>query len=288
MENVEAPVVDNPDTQSVAEAPAAPSFAWKETLRPDLKSSPFVQKFDDSPDGLNKALESYGNLEKLLGHEKVPIPKDINDVEGWNRYSKAMGIPDKAEGYGLANANIPESMKDLTLDKNKFAEVMHAHKVHPSAVKGIWEAYQKMAIESYQGAMEKHKAKLTENVNRLRGEWGDTYETNIDLGQTVINKFSDSQEMNDYLTSTLSQDPMGIKFLAKLGNQFAENKVGEFQMKRFSLAPEEAQAEIDKMVRDLEGPYMNTKEKYTEQEHQAAVSRVNSLRAVINRAKGQA
>ncbi len=288
MENVEAPVVDNPDTQSVAETPAAPSFAWKETLRPDLKASPFVQKFDDSPDGLNKALESYGNLEKLLGHEKVPIPKDINDVEGWNRYSKAMGIPDKAEGYGLANANIPESMKDLTLDKNKFAEVMHAHKVHPSAVKGIWEAYQKMAIESYQGAMEKHKAKLTENVNRLRGEWGDTYETNIDLGQTVINKFSDSQEMNDYLTSTLSQDPMGIKFLAKLGNQFAENKVGEFQMKRFSLAPEEAQAEIDKMVRDLEGPYMNTKDKYTEQEHQAAISRVNSLRAVINRAKGQA
>lgn len=290
MDNVEAPVADKPDTQSAAQpvASAAPSFAWKDTLRPDLKSSPFVQKFDDSPDGLNKALESYGNLEKLLGHEKVPIPKDINDVEGWNRYSKAMGIPDKAEGYGLPNANIPESMKDLVLDKNKFADIMHAHKVHPHAVKGIWEAYQKMAIDSYQGAMDKHKAKLTENVNRLRGEWGDTYDTNIELGQTVINKFSDSQEMNDYLTSTLSQDPMGIKFLAKLGNQFAENKIGEFQMKRFSMAPAEAQAEIDKMVRDLEGPYMNTKEKYTEQEHQAAIARVNSLRAVINRAKGQA
>ena len=252
---------------------------WKSNLRTDLRDSPFSQKFEDTPDGLNKAMESYGNLEKLLGHEKVPIPKDINDVEGWNRYSKAMGIPDKAEGYGLPDAQIPESMAKagLTLDKNQFAEVMHAHKVHPSAVKGIWETYQKMNIEAYNKALAAHNEQLTKTVNALKGEWGDAYQTNVELGQMVINKFSDSQEMNDFLTTVMSKDPRGVKFLAKIGDQFAENKIGEFSMKRFSMTPDQALEEAQKMTKDMDGPYMNQKNKFTDREHAAAIARYNML-----------
>lgn len=261
---------------------------WKSNLRSDLQNSPFSQKFEDTPDGLNKAMESYGNLERLLGHEKVPIPKDVNDVEGWNRFSKAMGIPDKAEGYGLPDAALPDAMvkSGVTFDKQKFAEIMHAHKVHPSAVKGIWEAYQKMGIEAYQKATEAHQQQLTKTVNTLKGEWGDQYQTNVELGQMVINKFSSDKDMNDYLTTVMTQDPRGIKFLAKIGDQFAENKVGEFQMKRFTLAPAEAMEEVQKMSRDLQGPYMNQSGKFTDREHQAAIDRYNMLLMTANKRQG--
>jgi len=245
-----------------------------------------LQKFEDTPEGLNKAIESHANLEKLLGHEKVPIPKDINDVEGWNRFSKAMGIPDKAENYGLPDAALPESMKGITIDKNQFAEVVHAHKLTPAQAKGLWEAYQKINVDIYTKTMQEHQERITQTVNQLKSEWGDTYETNVELGQAVINKFSTDQETNDFITSQLASDPRGVKFLAKIGDQFAENKIPEFSMKRFSLAPEEAQQEIDTMVRDLEGPYMNQKGKFSEREHQVAVDRVNVLRAMINKSRG--
>ena len=293
MENLD-PSTGNQDPESsgtaVESAPATTTDAgsvassWKTGLRTDLKDSPLLQKFEDTPDGLSKAFESHSNLEKLLGHEKVPIPKDANDIEGWNRFSKAMGIPDKANGYGLPDASLPEDMKGITLDKNQFAEVMHSHKATPAQAKGMWEAYQKINIEAYKKAVEGQQKQLTETVNRLKGEWGDAYNTNVELGQMVINKFSDDAEMNDYLTATLSKDPRGIKFLAKVGDQFAENKVGEFSMKRFTLGPEEAQAEVDKLTKDLEGPYMNQRGKFTEREHQAAVDRVNALIASIQRA----
>lgn len=260
--------------------------SWKSGLRTDLRDSPLAQKFDDTPEGLNKALESHVNLEKLLGHDKVPIPKDVNDVEGWNRFSKAMGIPDKAESYGLPDAALPDNMKNIAINKDKFAEVVHAHKLTPAQAKGLWKVYNEINVETYNKAVEDHTKKLTETVNQLKSEWGDAYNTNVELGQQVINKFSDDQEMNDYITSILSQDPRGIKFLSKIGGQFAENKIGEFEMKKFSLGPEEAQNEIDKMTRDLEGPYMNQKGKFTEREHQAAIDRVNSLRASIIRARG--
>jgi hypothetical protein len=295
-DNTSTATVDNASAQAKATgleagpisgaAGAAGVTAWKQSISsPDLRNS--LSKFDDTPEGIGKLAESYNNLEKLLGHEKVPIPKDINDVEGWNRLSKALGVPDKAEGYGLADANIPKDLAQmgLTLNKNEFAEVMHAHKVPPSAVKGIWDVYQKKAIDSYAQAMKQHQEQLTNTINALRGEWGDTYETNVELGQMVINKFSNDQEMNDYLTASLSKDPRGIKFLAKVGEQFAENKVPEFQMKRFSLAPEEALEEIQKIKMDMDGPYMNQKGKFTDKEHQAAVDRVNHLFAVYQKGR---
>jgi hypothetical protein len=273
------------ETTVVSTTPVS-TGGWKTGINTDLRNSPLLQKFEDTPDGLNKALESHANLEKLLGQDKVPIPKDVNDVEGWNRFSKAMGIPDKAAGYGLADATIPESMKGMTLDKNKFAEIAHAHKLTPAQAKGLWETYTRENVQSYEKASKEHQDNLVKTVNVLKGEWGDAYQTNVELGQMVINKFSPDQETNDLMTSIVASDPRLIKAFAKIGEQFAENKVGDFQMKRFSLAPEEAESEIEKMVKDLDGPYMNQANKWSSREHQAAMDRVNSLRASIARARG--
>ena len=83
MDNVE-PQVDNSNTQAAptpapigsSDNPATPA-SWKQGLSDDLKNSPLLQKFEDTIEGLSKAFESHANLEKLLGHEKVPIPKGV-------------------------------------------------------------------------------------------------------------------------------------------------------------------------------------------------------------------
>ena len=278
-------IVDAPEpTPSPAPAPAPKVVGWKSTLRTDLKDSPLLQKFEDTPDGLNKALESHANLEKLLGHEKVPIPKDANDKEGWARFGKAMGIPDKPSDYKLTEIKLPETMKGLALDKAKFTEVIHANKLTPAAADGLWKAYNEINIGAYNKALQDHQNLINQNVNALRQEWGDAYQSNVELGQTVINKFSQDQETNDFLTTAFASDPRGIKFLAKIGEQFAENKVGEFQIGRFTKAPDQAQAEIDKIIKDRNHPYSNPKA--SDREHDAAVAYVNSLYAVVSRAKG--
>lgn len=272
----------SPGTQATPAAPATEiGFSWKSKLGADISNAPTLQKFEDTSEGLGKAFESHLSLEKLLGHEKVPIPKNADDVEGWNRFSKAMGIPDKAEGYGLADVELPGNMKDLSFDKNKFAETVHAFKLTPNQAKGLWEAFTKQSMDSYNKYLTEHENNLKKVVNTLRSEWGDTYDINVELGQTVINKFAGDKESEDYLTSVLTKDPRAIKFLAKIGNQFAENKVGEFQIKRFSLAPEEAKVELDKILKDPSHPYLN--EKSSDAEHTAALDYVNNLYKIINK-----
>lgn len=259
-------------------------FTWKTKLSADIQKSPTLQKFDDTPEGLAKAVESHLNLEKLLGHEKVPIPKGPEDSEGWARFSKAFGIPDKADGYGLKDAQIPESMKGMTFDKGKFAEIVHKNRLTPDQANGLWSAYTQMSMEAYNKAIESQKAKMTNVINALRQEWGDGYDANVDLGQTVISKFAGDQETADFLTAVLASDPRGVKFLAKIGGQFAENKVGEFSLKRYALTPEQAQVEIDSIIRDPNHPYMN--EKASQAERDRAIEYVNSLYAVMNRSRG--
>ena len=281
QDNTQTQTQDNQQTQQTQ---SPPPFAWKTQLPADFQNSPTLKKFQDTKEGFNEAIRSHLELERLLGYEKVPIPKNKEDSAAWAVFSKAMGIPDKPDGYALPDADIPESMKGLSFDKAKFAEIIHQNKLTPDAARGLWGAYTEMTKQSYAKAMRDHEALMTNNINQLKGEWGDAYASKVELGQMVINKFSTDQETNDFITSALSKDPRGIKFLATLGDQFAENKIGDFRYQRHSLTPEEAQTEWDAIKADPAHPYNN--EKAPQAARDAAIRRVNELIGVARRPRG--
>jgi len=261
---------------SVAEA--APAFSWKSKVGADLSKAPSLGKFQDTPEGLAEVAKSYVNLEKLLGHEKVPLPKGPEDVEGRAAFNKAIGVPDKPEAYNLPDVKLPGNMDGLSFDKSSFEGIVHKYGLTPQQAQGLWSEYTKMSGDAYKNHMTSFQNKLNENINALRKEWGDAYAGNIELGDMAIAKLSDDQEMGDWLTATLSKSPYGMKFLSKVGNAFAENKVGDFQYKRFGLTPEEAQNEMAKIKNDPNHPYNS--EKASEKDHVAAVDHVNRLLAL--------
>ena len=284
-------MVDSPVTPEVVDPPAtpevvaAPAFSWKSQLPADFTNSAVVQKYEDSKDGLAAAIRSNLDLTRMLGNEKVPIPKSKDDPAR-AIFNKALGIPDSADGYALPDVEIPDTMKGLTFDKKKFQETVHAHDLTPAAAKGLWDAYTSMSKQAYADAVKSHQEKITGIVNQMRQEWGDAYQSKVELGQMVINKFSENQEMTDFVTSVLSSDPRGIKFLSKIGDQFAENKIGDFKYQRHALTPDEAQREIDLIRADAKHPYNDPKA--PEADHARAVEYVNSLISVAKKPRGPA
>jgi len=260
------------------------SFSWKSQIASDFANSPTLKTLPDTKEGLDNAMKGYLSLEKMLGHEKVPVPKGPEDKEAWAMFSKALGIPDKAEQYGLPDVEVPDNLKDLSFNKQEFAEVMHAHKLTPGQAKGLWETFASKLTDTYQKAVTEKESHMTDVVNRMKSEWGDAYDTNVSLGQKVINKFSSDSDMENWLSVTLASDPRGIKFLSKVGSQFAENKIGDFNQERFSLSPDQAQAEIDSILKDEKHPYNN--DKALPQERDRAIDYVNRLYAVKVRTEG--
>lgn len=287
---------DNPaptGTTATQEAPleTAPpispgiDFKWKANLAPDYANSPTVQKFPETKDGFNNLVKSHLELEQMLGKEKVVIPKDEKDSEGWSRLAKALGVPDKADQYGLPDPDLPDAMKSV-YSKEKFAQIAHSLKLTPGQAKELQRIYTEEMKTSYTQAMKSKQEEMQQTINRLRSDWGDAYETNVELGQMVINKFASDKETQDFVTAAILSHPNGVKFMAQIGNQFAENKIGEFGYKKFSLTPDQAQAEIDSITRDPNHPYNNDKAPRGERDR--AINYVNSLYGAINRAKGQA
>ena len=255
----------------------APAFSWKSELGEDLSKAPSLGKFQDTKEGLAELGKSYANLEKLLGHEKVPLPKGPEDVEGQAAFYKAIGVPGAPEEYNLPDAVLPDAIKDMSFDKESFQAIMHKHNLTPQQAEGLWKDYTQMSGDVYGKHLADFNALMDKNSNELRREWGDTYAAKVELGDMVINKFADDQEMADFLTASLAKDPKGMKFLAKIGEQFQENKIGDFKFKRFAMSAEEAQEEAQKMRLDPEGAYRNEAGKFTEKEHNDAVDYYNRL-----------
>jgi len=275
-QNDSAPVVDPPaPAPTPAPTPTPTPTGWKSGLGEDLSKAPLIQGFEDTPEGLKKAVESHVNLEKLLGHEKVPIPKGPEDIEGIARFNKAMGIPDKVEGYNLPDANLHGEMANLTFDKASFAQIALENSLTPKQAESLWNKYTEMSGGIYQTHLKAVEDKMNENKNALMAYWGDSYANKIELGDMVVAKFADDQAMGDFITASLSKDPMGQKFLAKIGQQFSENKVGEFQYQRHGISSEEALSEITKIRQDSKHPYSNPNA--PQKEHDAAVEHMNRL-----------
>lgn len=261
----------------------APKFSWKSNLPADFANSPTMQKYPDSKDGLVDAVKSHLELQKMLGHDKVPIPKDANDTAAMAIFKKAFRIPEKPEGYGLPDVEVPKDMPGLSFDKGRFSAAVHKHNLTPEQAKGLWGEFAESMKTDYASSVKKYQDDLALTVNALRGEWGDAYASKVELGQMVINKFSSDQEMNDFVTATLAKDPRGVKFLAKIGDQFAENKIGDFKYQRHSLTPEEAEREIAAIRNDPNHPYNN--EKIPQRDRDKAIDYVNSLYIALNRAR---
>jgi hypothetical protein len=260
-----------------------PSFSWKGTLGNDLANAPMFKKFDDTKDGLVNAFKSHAELEKMLGHEKVPIPKDDKDEVGWSRLNKALGVPDTATQYGLKDINIPDAIKGSVMNKDQFAELVHGFKLTPRQASGLWEAYNNKNVETYSKYVQESEKAITGTINSLKAEWGDAFDSNVQLGQMVINKFAPNAEAKEWIINNMVKHPHGAKFLADIGKQFSENKIGDFKYQSFSLAPDQAKDEIAKIMADPKHPYLN--EKATVQERNEAIDYVNSLHAIVAKGK---
>lgn len=289
MDTPVTPVGDTTQTQTV-DAPddgltpepvttSGTTFNWKSQLTPHYANSPTIHKYPDTKEGFNDAVRSHLELQKLLGNEKIPVPKGPDDKIAMDLFKKAFRVPEKPEGYGLPDVE----MENVKFDKNGFANGVHKHNLTPEQAKGMWQDYTDMVKKQYADNVKRVQDEVNASSTKLRAEWGDAYTSKIELGQMVINKFSEDTEMNDFVTAQLVKDPRGIKFLAKLGEQFAENKIGDFKYQRHALTPEEAQREIDSIRRDMNHPYNN--EKLPEAERKRSIDYVNSLYGVLARAK---
>ena len=249
------PVTPDPAAAPEAAPAAAPAVkAWYDGINStDIKNHPKIQEFKDV-DGLAK---SFLELHSLMGHKKVALPNDEADEVAIAHLHKALGVPEEAKGYELQEPEPIEGMEQAQFGMDEFKELAHKHKLTPKQAEGVLADYTAMITGIRDSAIKELKENVEKSKADLTKEWGMAYDAKVQLAQSVMNKFAGSKENFDHINSIIGADPIALKWLATIGDNFKEGSIGPLgnQNQSFTKTPAEAKTEYDKIMSDPNDPY---------------------------------
>jgi hypothetical protein len=235
--------------QAATPAPAAPvaPATWLNGL--DEVTTGYAQnKGWDNP---AKAIDSYRNLEKLLGADRagntVILPKADADAKEWGALYDRMGRPADAKGY---NVPMPEGgdPKVHEMSMAKFHEL------------GLTKAQGEQLATWYNGitaeAMGAQAAQKAQDFQvqdqALKSEWGAAYTQNLAQAQQGVRALGLDAATIDKLSDALGHKAT-MAMLQKIGSGLKEDAlISGDNLQSFSgaLSPGQAKAEIQTLMSD--------------------------------------
>lgn len=188
----------------------------------------------------------YKNLEKLLGGEKLPMPKGAEDAEGWGRVYDALGRPKSAEEYKLP---VPDGQQPTEFTKaasSKFHE-LGLNQKQAEGLAAWWNEQQ----TGFANQMNQQNTQKTEaDLVALKGEWGQTWDENINLGSRAAKQFGLDQAKLSAIEGAIGTGEM-LKLMAQIGRGLGEHSFESGGgSNKFGMTPEAAKERITALRSD--------------------------------------
>ena len=231
-----------PDGATSATAPTSTGNWWDNIEDSDLKGYVANKGWKDS----TELARGYQNLEKLLGSEKLPMPKGDDDVEGWNKLYTKLGRPETPEGYGIKAAE----GQDPTLANaaaSKFHELGLTEKQGQALTN--WWAEQSQGLLDAQSAAQAQSAEQA--IAELKNEWGNKYDENIELGRRAAREYGLDADALGKIEGALGTKGL-LDLMAKIGRGQGEAEFIGQGKTSFGMSPEAARARIQALKGDAE------------------------------------
>jgi len=212
----ETPAATSTTTETPAattpEATPASNEPWYGTVEnQELKGWLDNKGFKDLP----TALESAYNMEKLIGKEKVPVPKD-DDPESWNKFWEAAGRPKSPEDYGI---ELPEGGDPEFL--NSATTKLHELGLNTQQARALveWNNEQAAAIAEAREAqmVETHQ----KEVESLKKEWGHNFKAQEAKADLAMERFNISDDTISKITSGSKVEL--VKLLSSIGDRMQQD-----------------------------------------------------------------
>ena len=194
--------------------------------------------------GLAEAMESHRNLEKLLGSDKAPLPRDEHDREGWERLYKTLGRPDDPAAYGLDRL---EGVDPAFAGEagGWFKEVG----LNPKQAGVLAERWQSYVAGREAAERQRYEVASAQEVSALQGEWGGNFDGNVEMARRAARQFGVGEAL-PALERALGARGL-LSFLHRVGSGLGEDRYeGGAPSKGFSLSPDQARSRIEALKQD--------------------------------------
>lgn len=242
--------------------------SWRSTLPDEIKDSPDLVKFDDVP----ALAQSYINASKLIGRDKIPMPK--SEAE-WEETFNRLGRPEDKDKYDIeVSSKLPkQAQEQLKTSLPWFKQVAHSIGLNNTQASKFINDYATMVAEHAKIEKDKVNTAMAEAKVELDTMYGDKLPAKMVLANRAIDRFG-GQKLIDLFTETgLGRDPRVVKAFIEIGELIAEDvgldKHGE---------PLESMEDLDEKINSL-----MTRPAYIDPMDPAHNSLVNQVQGLMKR-----
>ena len=244
-------------------------------LPEEIRDHPSLQSINDVG---NLGL-SYVNAQRLIGADKIPLPKNPTEDDLSNIYSK-LGRPDEPSGYAIqADGQI------LTEgDVNTYTDIAHKLGLSKAQANGILDYY-RSSIQQTTEAMSKDAQQEKQMIEEsLKAEWGANYDAKVNQANRAVADIAGEDLLNMVLEdgTKVGNHPAFIKAFANFADfktsvtkeeTISENSVN------YRMSPADAKAKIDTIMNDRSHAYWDRKNPVARDK---AVKEVQDLYEMLN------
>ena len=258
-----------PEPAPAAPAPAAQT-SWRDSLPDDIKSAPTLSKFE-TLEGLAK---SYVNLEKMVGTDKVPVPKE-GDTEGWARWDKAAGVPEKLEDYGFKPPEgLPEGLQYVPELDQRLATALQKAGVAKGRAGAVRDEVLAIATEVETAKLKQQQAAREAGMADLKKEYGQAFNQEMTRAKLAVKEYA-GDEFVAFLEETgYGDDPRMIRAF----NKIAKRTMGDKSLlSGEGVAISQTPADLDKAITDHTAKYGAALFDKSHPEHDQRVKERNDL-----------
>ena len=256
------------------QAAHAGGVAWLPDV--DTETAGYVQ--NKGWRGPADVLTSYRNLEKLMGADRagrtVEIPKDPDDAVAMGQFYERLGRPKTAEEYSLP---LPEKGADPEFAK-WAKEAFHGAGLTSAQARALTEKWNALMGGKAEAAQQASQARLVEEGNGLRKEWGAAFEQNCRVVDMAVSQFGLDQETVVALREAIGP-AKAMKFFHQIGAKLGEDAFVSGGASASNIpTPAAAQAQLKEltMQRDFLDAFLNP----SHPGHKAAVEKKAKLTAL--------
>lgn len=214
---------------------------WTAGLSPEQLQTVQTKGYKSPAD----VITAYMNAERLVGADKIPVPKD----GVWDEVARVkLGIPSDVKGYKVERPQLPEGLPyDEKFEESALA-VAHEVGLTPKQAQRLVEFYAKTQGDAFTNLQQQTESDRQATVAELTKEFGKAYDDQVAHAARAARHFG-GDALIEYLNgSGAGNNPHLIRAFAKIGQALREDKMPGGGPSSGALTPEQARVEANKLM----------------------------------------
>ena len=224
-------------------------------LPEEIRDHPSLQSINDVG---NLGL-SFVNAQRLIGADKIPLPKNPTEDDLNNIYTK-LGKPEQPSGYEIRADGQILTEEDV----NTYTDIAHKLGLSKTQANGILDYY-RSSIQQTTEAMSKDAQQQKQQIEQnLKAEWGADFDAKVSQANRAVADIA-GQDLLDMVLqdgTKVGNHPAFIKAFANFADfknsVTKEDTISENSV-NYRMSPADAKAKIDTIMNDKSHAYWDRK-----------------------------